>query len=79
MAAVYQERGKVPLVQIHDELAFSVTEVAEARDLCNIMESSAELAVPTPCDISLGHDWGTLTNVDKSDTFPEMKELSHES
>jgi DNA polymerase I-like protein with 3'-5' exonuclease and polymerase domains len=24
MAAVYKERNKVPLVQIHDELAFSV-------------------------------------------------------
>ena len=74
MAAVYRERGKVPLVQIHDELAFSVTEVAEARDLCNIMESSVELAVPTPCDISLGNDWGNLTTVDKSDSVPDIKE-----
>ena len=74
MAAVYRERGKVPLVQIHDELAFSVTEVAEARDLCEIMESSAELAVPTPCDISLGADWGNLTTVDKSDSVPDIKE-----
>ena len=74
MAAVYRERGKVPLVQIHDELAFSVTEVAEARDLCNIMESSVELAVPTPCDISLGPNWGDLTSVDKSDRVPEIKD-----
>jgi DNA polymerase I-like protein with 3'-5' exonuclease and polymerase domains len=69
MVAVYRERGKVPLVQVHDELAFSVTEVSEARDLCKIMESSVELAVPTPSDISLGPNWGNLTPVDKSDTL----------
>ncbi len=74
MAAVYRERGKVPLVQIHDELAFSVTEATEARDLCNIMESSVELAVPTPCDISLGPNWGALTPVDKSDRVLEIKD-----
>ena len=74
MAAVYRERGKVPLVQIHDELAFSVTEATEARDLCNIMESSVELAVPTPCDISLGPNWGDLTPVDKSDRVLEIKD-----
>ena len=74
MAAVYRERGKVPLVQIHDELAFSVSGVAEARDLCSIMEAAVELEVPTPSDISLGADWGTLTKVEKSDSFPEEKD-----
>jgi len=69
MVAIYRERGKVPLVQIHDELAFSVTEVSEARDLCKIMESSVKLAVPTPSDISLGPNWGNLTSVDKSDSL----------
>tara|TARA_R110000751_G_scaffold48500_6_gene107931 strand:- start:29 stop:1954 length:1926 start_codon:yes stop_codon:yes gene_type:complete len=74
MVAVHREKGKVPLVQIHDELAFSVTEVAEARDLCKIMESSVELEVPTPSDISLGPNWGNLTLVDKSDSFPDEKD-----
>ena len=74
MAAVYREKGKVPLVQIHDELAFSVSGVAEARDLCSIMEAAVELEVPTPSDISLGADWGTLTKVEKSDTLPEEKD-----
>ena len=64
----------MPLVQIHDELAFSVTEVKEAWDLCEIMESAVELEVPTPSDISLGANWGDLTPVDKSDSFPELKE-----
>ncbi len=71
MAAVYKERKKVPLVQIHDELAFSVAEVAEAKDLCSIMESAYELEVPSPSDIALGDNWGSLTKLDKSDTFPD--------
>ena len=73
MVAVYRESGKVPLVQIHDELAFSVEGVAEARDLCKIMESAVELAVPTPSDMSLGPSWGTLTKVEKSDSVPEVR------
>ena len=75
MAAVYREKGKVPLVQIHDELAFSVSGVAEARDLCSIMESAVDLEVPTPSEISLGPNWGSLTKLGKSDNLPEEKEL----
>lgn len=61
MAAVLKEAGKVPLIQIHDELAFSVEDEKEARKLCEIMEGAVELEVPTPCEISLGANWGTLT------------------
>ena len=75
MTAVFRETGKVPLVQIHDELAFSVSEVTEARDLCSIMESAVDLEVPTPSEISLGPDWGSLTKLEKSDTFPEEEEI----
>jgi DNA polymerase I-like protein with 3'-5' exonuclease and polymerase domains len=70
MAAIHKEKGKIPLVQIHDELAFSVSDKKEARELCDIMESSVELQVPTPCDISLGPNWGDLTKEDLSDTVP---------
>jgi len=70
MAAIYKERGKIPLVQIHDELAFSVADKKEARELCDVMENSVELQVPTPCDISLGPNWGDLTKEDLSDTVP---------
>tara|TARA_R110002153_G_scaffold67672_2_gene180132 strand:- start:3548 stop:5443 length:1896 start_codon:yes stop_codon:yes gene_type:complete len=64
MAAVHQQTNKIPLVQIHDELAFSVADEKEARELCEIMEGAVELEVPTPCDISHGPSWGTLTTVD---------------
>ena len=70
MAAIYKEKNKIPLVQIHDELAFSVADKKEARELCDVMESSVELQVPTPCDISLGPNWGDLTKEDLSDTVP---------
>jgi len=61
MAAVHQQTNKIPLVQIHDELAFSVADEKEAHELCEIMEGAVELEVPTPCEISLGDNWGTLT------------------
>ena len=70
MAAIYKEKGKIPLVQIHDELAFSVSDEKEARELCTAMEDAVELEVPTPCDISLGPNWGDLTKKEKSDTVP---------
>ena len=73
MAAVYKETGKIPLVQIHDELAFSVADQDEAEKLCRIMESAVELEVPTPSEISLGDDWGNLTKVDKSHNFSEER------
>jgi len=73
MASVFRETGKVPLVQIHDELAFSVSSKEEAEELCKIMESSVDLEVPTPSEISLGPNWGTLTKLEKSDNFPEER------
>ena len=69
MAAVYKETDKIPLVQIHDELAFSVADAREAEGLCKIMESACQLEVPSPSDISLGPSWGELTKVDKSYTL----------
>ena len=74
MAFIYKEKKKIPLVQIHDELAFSVADAKEARELCTAMEDAVKLAVPTPCDISLGPNWGDLTKAEKSDTVPELRE-----
>jgi DNA polymerase I-like protein with 3'-5' exonuclease and polymerase domains len=73
MSAVFKKTGKVPLVQIHDELAFSVSSEEEAEELCRIMESAVDLEVPTPSEISLGKNWGTLTKLEKSDNFPEER------
>ena len=73
MAAIYREKGKVPLVQIHDEFAFSVSNNQEAEEISKIMESAVKLEVPSPSDISLGPNWGNLTKVDKSHIFSEER------
>ena len=77
MAAIYKETNKIPLVQIHDELAFSVEDQKEAEYLCKIMEEAVGLGVPTPCDISLGDTWGDLSKLDIKDNsriIPEEDE-----
>ena len=57
--------GKTPLVQIHDELAFSVRDLAEAQEIQKVMESAVKLEVPSPTDISLGPSWGILKKLEK--------------
>ena len=49
---------KLPLLQIHDELAFSVDSPAEAEALARIMENAAPLSVPNNCDVDIGPNWG---------------------
>jgi len=59
MCEIYQT-GKVPLIQIHDELAFSVKDLEEAQALQEIMETCVKLQVPSPTDAALGPNWGNL-------------------
>ena len=59
MVEIYKT-GKVPLIQIHDELALSVKDLEEARGIQEIMEHAVELQVPSPTDISVGKSWGSL-------------------
>ena len=57
MVDVYQT-GKIPLIQIHDELAVSVTGKKEAQSIAKIMTNAIELDVPSRCDIEIGASWG---------------------
>ncbi len=59
MAEIYKT-GKSPLIKIHDELAFSVRDLTEVKEIQKIMEKAVELKVPSPTDISLGSNWGNL-------------------
>jgi len=61
MCEIYKT-GKVPLIQIHDELALSVRDLGEAKEIQKIMETAVELKVPSPVDIALGQNWGNLKN-----------------
>tara|TARA_R110002167_G_scaffold158007_2_gene353146 strand:+ start:1417 stop:3309 length:1893 start_codon:yes stop_codon:yes gene_type:complete len=50
--------GKLPLLQIHDELAMSVKNVEEAQEIAKTMEDAIPLEVPNVCDVELGPSWG---------------------
>ena len=52
------EAGEIPLLQIHDELAFSVEDKRHAEILATVMENAIELTVPNHCDIEMGPSWG---------------------
>jgi DNA polymerase I-like protein with 3'-5' exonuclease and polymerase domains len=55
--------GKTPMLQVHDELAFSVKDVEEARNLSKIMTNAVELVVPSKCDIEMGENWGEFVEI----------------
>ena len=63
MVSIKNEAGYTPLVQIHDELAYSVPSLEDAKKLCKIMEEAVEMQVPTPADIKIGKNWGGLHKV----------------
>jgi DNA polymerase I-like protein with 3'-5' exonuclease and polymerase domains len=52
------DAGYLPLLQIHDELAFSVKAKEDAEKIAEIMEKSIELEVPMKTDIEMGDSWG---------------------
>ena len=49
---------KLPLLQIHDELAMSVKNREEAEEIARVMESAVPLEVPNVCDVEIGPSWG---------------------
>jgi DNA polymerase I-like protein with 3'-5' exonuclease and polymerase domains len=52
------EAGFAPMLQVHDELAFSIDSPEQAKELAQIMESAVPLQVPNKCDIEVGPSWG---------------------
>lgn len=50
--------GHLPMIQIHDEVAMSVKDVDEAKDIAKIMELALPIEVPNRCDIEIGPSWG---------------------
>ena len=58
MINCYKE-GFEPLLQIHDELCFSINEEKDIKAVKEIMENAIEeLKVPSKVDIALGRSWG---------------------
>lgn len=57
MVDIYKT-GRVPMIQIHDEIAMSVTGMEEAKEIAKIMIDAVPLCVPSKCDIEIGDSWG---------------------
>ena len=54
---VHAQLGKVPLLQVHDELCFSVESEEETQELARIMGQALPLRVSQPVDIHIGTTW----------------------
>ena len=57
MVNIYKS-GRVPLIQIHDEVAMSVKDRTEADEVATIMTDALPLEVPNKCDVEIGPSWG---------------------
>jgi DNA polymerase I-like protein with 3'-5' exonuclease and polymerase domains len=58
MVQIYRT-GFLPLLQIHDELAFSLKNPEDSKICAEIMEHAMpEITVPMPTDVKLGASWG---------------------
>ena len=60
---IYVETGLIPLLQVHDELIYSVKDLALAKELREIMVKALPLEVPNVCDIEIGPNWGEAVEI----------------
>jgi len=51
-------KGYLPMLQIHDELCFSVKDEKDVKIIKETMEKCIELKVPSLVDVALGKDFG---------------------
>lgn len=58
MLRVYEQLGKVPLMQVHDELSYSCPTMDEAFAIKKIMENCMKIRVPILADLAVGPSWG---------------------
>lgn len=56
--------GEIPMLQVHDELAFAVKDAAHAKKLAHLMETALPLQVPNKCDVEIGPSWGECVEVE---------------
>ena len=52
------EAGFPPLLQVHDELVFSVRDKEDVSNICKLMEEAVPLDVPNKVDAEIGKNWG---------------------
>ena len=53
------EAGHVPMLTVHDELCFSITQEKDIVEIKTIMENCVpEMKVPSRIDVGSGANWG---------------------
>jgi DNA polymerase I-like protein with 3'-5' exonuclease and polymerase domains len=52
------EAGYLPLLQVHDELVFSVKSQEDVDNICRLMEEAVQLDIPNKVDAEIGKNWG---------------------
>ena len=53
------KEGITPMIQIHDELAISLSDDPEVqKKIIDVMENSIEMSVPSKVDVAIGKNWG---------------------
>jgi DNA polymerase I-like protein with 3'-5' exonuclease and polymerase domains len=53
--------GIMPLLQIHDELCFSMSDSTHAKACAEIMEKAIpSITIPMLTDVKIGKSWGDL-------------------
>ena len=58
------DEGIVPLLQMHDELCFSVSSEKEGLRAAELMKDAIKLTVPMKTDIEYGTSWGTARKIE---------------
>jgi len=54
------EEGRIPHIQIHDEVDISVESPEHASKIIEIMESAVKLEIPNKVDYESGDNWGDI-------------------
>jgi DNA polymerase I-like protein with 3'-5' exonuclease and polymerase domains len=55
------EKGFTPLLQIHDELCFNISDDDDISKIKSAMEGCVKLKVPSVVDVATGKDFGEAT------------------
>lgn len=55
--------GMLPMIQMHDDLNFSISDRKQAEDITRMMNEAIPLLVPMKVDIEIGPSWGGAVKV----------------
>ena len=61
MLELYKE-GRIPHIQIHDELDLSIESEDQSKKVIEIMENAVNLEVPNKVDYESGDNWGEIND-----------------